>query len=347
MNPRRVLITGGAGFLGLHLAERFRRHGAAVRLLDVAPAPDWAAGLAVEHVRGDVRDPAAVASAMDGVDAVVHAAFAPPREAPAIIRSVNVEGTRTVVEMARTRGVSRVVLVSSTIVLKPRHVHPLLPNSPLTRLDHYRASRLEAERVGEEHAARGLSLAVAHPKTFVGPARVGAFALLFEAVRLGRPVPVLGAGRNRYQLLDVRDMAEGLRLLAGSRGGGVFCFGAREFGTVREDLQVLLDHARTGARLRFVPARLARVGLRAMELAGIVPLSEWHQATARGQDSMVDISRAERELGWRPARSNARALADAYEWYATTFARSGAARTTQPVPRAHRVLARLASLLPG
>ena len=336
VSPRRLLITGGAGFLGAHLANRFQGEGIQVRLLDPVGCPDWAREAGIEYVVGDTRDPAAVVAALEGVDVVVHAAFASPRQSREVIQSVNVDGTRNVCAGALARETRRCILISSTIVSKPRRIHPVFQNSPLTRLDLYRASRVEAEAIGAEYESRGLPVAIVRPKTFVGPGRLSAFAVIFEWIRLGRPVPVLGSGRNRYQLLDVRDLAEGILLLEATDVGGVFFFGARDVRTVREDLQALLDHAQTGARLRFVPGRIARLALRGMELANMVPLSEWHHMCARGEDSVVDISRAERELDWRPDRGNARALVDAYEWYAAHSTTT--APGTHPLPFAHRVL---------
>lgn len=346
MSPRRILITGGAGFLGAYLADRFRRDGVRVRLLDLAVRPNWVHEPTVEYVRGDIRNPAAVAVALEGVDTVVHAAFASPRQSSVAIRSVNVEGTRNLCAVVLARGVRRFLLISSTIVLKPRRVHPFFRNSPLTRLDLYRASRTEAEAAVTECRSRGLSTVVVRPKTFIGPGRVSAFAILFEQIRLGQAVPVLGSGRNRYQLLDVRDMAEGIRLLETTDANGAFFFGAREFRTVREDLQALLDHARTGARLQFIPGRIACMALRAMELANIAPLSEWHYMSARGEDSVVDISRAERELGWRPERSNEQALVEAYDWYVKSVTTTGTARSTHPVPLVHQALKKLSWIFP-
>jgi len=344
--PRRVLITGGVGFLGTHLARTFHREGVQVRLLDLEADRGGDPDPAVECVTGDVRDPRAVVDAVDGVDVIVHAAFASPRQPSPAMRSVNVEGTRCVCELALAQGVRRVILISSTIVTKPARVHPFLRDAPLSRLDMYRATRAEAERVAEEYRVRGLQVAVVRPKTFVGPERVGAFAIIFEWIRLGRPVLVLGNGRNRYQLLDTRDMAEGIRLLAAVDAQGLYLFGAREFHAVREDLEALLDHAGTGARLRFVPRRLARCAMRGMELAALVPLSEWHYMSAAGKDSVVDISRAEHELGWRPQRSNAQALIEAYDWYVASMAATGTARTTHPVPFVHRALKGLSWILP-
>ncbi|HUG36113.1 MAG TPA: NAD-dependent epimerase/dehydratase family protein [Candidatus Limnocylindrales bacterium] len=341
----RLLITGGGGLLGLHLTRRFRSDGIPVRLFEAAPVDGLAPG--VEAVTGDVRDVRALASALDGVDVIVHAAFASPRAPIALIERVNVEGTRAVCAAALSRGVRRLTPISSTVVHQRTPRHPLLPESPRTRVDAYRRSVLGAEAGVAEHGRRGLSVAVARPKTVFGPERVRGFAIVFEWVRRGQPVIVLGAGHNRYQLLDVRDFADGLRRLADSDAGGLFEFGAREFGTVREDLGALLAHAGTGARLRFVPGPIARAALATMELAGMVPASGWHYSSAAGADSALDVTRAERELGWRPTRSNRQTLIDAYDWYAASMGATGRAPAAHPLPLSHRVLSALATMLPG
>ena len=326
----RYLITGGAGFLGLHLSESLRAHGGAVRILDLAEAPEWARG--VEYVRGDVRNAETVAAAMEGVDAVIHAAFASPRQDRGAIESVNVEGARQVAGQALKRG-ARLVLISSTIVEQSQ-----IRNSAM---ELYRKSRAEAERVIQEHAAQGLSAAVVRPKTFLGPGRVSAFNIIFDWIRRGQAVLLMGRAQCRYQLLEIGDMAEGIRLLAGSAAAGVFFFGAREFGTLRDDLQALLDHAHTGSKLLFIPPAAARAMLRGIELARMTPPSELHYMSAWERDSVVDISRAAQELGWQPQKSNAEALCGAYDWYARSMQTQGAAASIHPLPGSHRALRKL------
>ena len=341
----RVLITGGAGFLGGHLVNRLRADGLRVRVLDTVE-PSRVSGEGIEYVHGDVRDPALLRTAVRGVDAIVHAAFASSRQSADTLQSVNVEGTRVVCATSLAEGIPRLILISSTIVVRPARRHPLFAGAPLSRLDLYRETRAEGERIAAECGQRGVSVAVARPKTFLGPNRVGAFAILFELIRRGRVVPVLGNGRNRYQLLAVGDFTDGIRRLLATDARGVFHFGARDFRTVREDLQTLVDHAGTKARLRFVPGTLARAALRAIEVIGVTPLAEWHYMSARGEDSIVDTGRAERELAWRARESNAAALVGAYDWYQATLSAGGVARTTHPVTRAHRVLERLTWMLP-
>lgn len=326
----------------MHLADQFVSEGVQVRLFDLEDCPHWAAKKNIEYVQGDVRNPDVLASALKLIDTVIHAAFASPLQSQEEIASVNVEGTKILCASALANGVKRVVLISSTIVLKPRRMHPFFSNSPLNRLDLYRSSRVHAEIIATEFRRKGLSVAIVRPKTFVGPGLVSAFAIVFDWIRRGKPVLMLGKGENRYQLLDVRDMATGICLLEASSAEGVFYFGSRNFGTIHKDLQALLNHAKSGSRLKFIPGWTSRLILRGMELTNMVPLSEWYYMSAHGKDSVFDIARAEAELDWRPARSNAQSLADTYDWYIESIAESGTARRTRPVPLTHRILKKLA-----
>ena len=335
MTLPQILITGGAGFLGAHMVKAFRDCGKTVRVLDVAPRPDWAND--VDYIQGGVCDIATVQRAAHGVDSVVHAAFASPRQSPQTLRSVNVDGTRVVYEAARDAGARRFVLISSTIVERLPRRHPFLSGSGMSRLDDYRACRAEAETWLMQQQ-NGPSVAAVRPKTFLGPGKVGAFAMMFDAIRRGDTVPVLGTGSNHYQLLDIRDMAQGVRLLEGRRDRGVFHFGAEQYGTVREDLQALIDHARTGATLRFMPAALSKMALQMIELAGLTPLSEWHYYSAAQRDGVADIRRAQQELGWHPTRSNVQALTDAYDAYTAAFSSAVGVVTTHPLPFSHKIL---------
>jgi nucleoside-diphosphate-sugar epimerase len=315
-------------------------------VFDAAPPPAWAAAPAIEYVQGDVRDRDALNRATTGADVIVHAAFASPRQRSADIRAVNLEGTANAREAARQNHVSRIVLVSSTIVTGPPRPHPFWSESPLSRLDLYRTTRIEAERMLTETPLSGSSVAVVRPQSFLGPGRLGAFGIIFELIRTGEPVPILGGGGHRYQLLGVQDLAEGIRLLTARESQGVFAFGARTFSTVRDDLQALLIRVHSGSTLRHVPAPIGRASLKAIELAGFVPLSEWHRHSAWQRDSVADCTRAEQELGWAPRLSNVDALAGAYDWYAATVQSQGSAPRTHPLPRAHAALKHLLRLLP-
>ncbi len=334
-----VAISGSAGFLGLHLSRRLVADGRDVRGLDLAPVADPGLEGRVDELRGDVRHAVDARRLVAGADVVVHAAAALPiQQSGAVIRSVNVDGTATIFAAALEAGVRRAVLISSTAVYGVPEKHPIEEDDPLVGVGHYGASKIEAERLCDAFARRGLETVIVRPKTFVGPERLGVFEILFDWIREGRRIPILGDGKNRYQLLAVEDLCDAVvRCLDAPVAGEALNVGAARFGTVREDLEALIAHAGSASRLRPVPVRPAELALRTLELARLSPLAEWHYRTAH-RDSYVSIAKARRLLGWEPRLSNAETLAKTYEWYATHRRELRAAGTTHRVPWDQRAL---------
>src|SRR5207248_9792455 len=176
-----------------------------------------------------------------GANVLIHAAAALPiRGSGREIMSVNVDGTATLLAAARDAGVSRVVYVSSTAVYGVPRTHPIAEDFPLEGVGPYGESKIACERLV---AASPLESVVIRPKTFLGPERLGVFEILFDWIRDGRRIYVLGNGENRYQLLAVEDLVDALVLAAeaDSVGGEAINVGAKEFGTVRSDLEALIE----------------------------------------------------------------------------------------------------------
>jgi nucleoside-diphosphate-sugar epimerase len=335
-------ISGGAGFLGLHLARRLLADGHDVRTLDVVPLDDAELERSVEELRGDVRDSGQVRRLVAGADVVVHAAAALPIQASrTAIRSVNVGGTENVLVAAREARVGRVVFVSSTAVYGVPEKHPIEEEDPLVGVGWYGESKIDAEGLCRVAA---VATTIVRPKTFIGPERLGVFEILFDWIREGRRIYILGKGHNRYQLLAVEDLVDAIvrAATAAEAAGGTFNVGATQFGTVREDLGALIAHAGSSSRLQPVPARVAETALRALELMRVSPLAEWHYKTAH-KDSFVDVSRAERVLGWQPRFSNREALIRTYDWYLANRGRA-AAGVTHRVPWNQQALGLLKKL---
>lgn len=324
----RVLITGGAGFFGLHMARKLLMEGHKVVLLDIAdfdlseyetlgePLPEsWRNR--VEFIRGDVRDLATVEKALDNVDVVIHAAAALPLWHPRDIFETNVNGTRIVLELSRKRGVEKVVFISSTAVYGIPEKHPIYEDDPLDGVGPYGKSKIAAEQICLSFRHRGMVVPIVRPKTFIGPGRLGVFQILFDWVERGKPIPIIGRGSNRYQLLDVDDLTEAvmkLLTLPAELVNDTFNIGAERFGTVREDVQALCDHAGTGAFVLPTPAQLAKGALMILEALKLSPLYKWVYGTA-DKDSFVAIDRAKVKLNWQPKYSNAESLCRTYDWY--------------------------------
>jgi len=313
----RYLITGGAGFLGINLARFLLGRGHEVSSLDLADFdyPDVAGRVRV--IRGDVRDRDAVDRAMAGVDVVVHAAAALPLYPREVIFSTGVEGTRQVLDAALRHGVGRVVHISSTAVYGIPERHPLYEDDPLRGVGPYGEAKVLAEEVCREYRRRGACVTILRPKSFVGPERLGIFSLLYDWAASGKGFPLPGGGENRYQLLDVEDLCEAIERAVEAdvtKANDTFNIGAREFATLREDFQAVLDRAGYGKRIVALPAAPMLAALRVLEALRLSPLYHWTYGTVTA-DSYVSVEKAARVLGFDPRFSNREALLRNFQWY--------------------------------
>jgi len=307
---RTIVVTGAAGMLGSHLTRRFLAGGHHVRGVDLRPAPGV-------EVQGDVRDAAAMARTMAGADALVHCAAALPSYPADQIRSVIVDGTRTVLTAAARARVARVVHISSTAVYGLPSVVPTTEEHPRQPVDTYSAAKATAEEVAEKLRAEGVCLPILRPKTFLGPGRMGLFSMLFEWAEEGRNFPVLGKGDVRIQMLALADLVDAVETVLDAPddvASDTYNLAAAEFGTLREDFQAVLDAAGHGKRVVATPARPALAALRLLERAHLSPVYGrlLHKLTA---DSYVSIDKARDRLGFHPRLSNRDAILDTYAWW--------------------------------
>ncbi len=312
-----VLITGGSGFLGINLVRFLLDKGVTrIRVLDLAPF-DYPERDKVECVTGDIRDREMVAQAMAGVTWVVHTAAALPLYREADILSTDIDGTRNLLEAARAAGVARFVHISSTAVYGIPDHHPLFESDPLQGVGPYGRAKIAAEEACLEARARGLCVPILRPKSFIGPERLGVFALFYDWARDGRNFPMIGSGGNRYQLLDVFDLCAAIWLCLtadAAVANDTYNIGAKVFATMKEDYQAVLDRAGFGKRIIGFPARPVIWTLRVLERLRLSPLYKWVYETAC-EDSFVSIEKAEQRLGFAPVFSNRDALVRNYEWY--------------------------------
>ncbi len=309
----RILVTGGAGFIGSHLCEALLTRGDEVVVLDafdetLYPAADKRAHLAEmapapRLVEGDVCDPAAVARALDPApDIVVHlaglAGVRPSLAEPARYLRVNVEGTSTLLEGCRRASVSRFVLASSSSVYGARSDPPFRESDPaVAPVSPYAASKRAAELVAETHARLyGAGVVSLRLFTVYGPRQRPDLAIrkFSERILRGRSIPVFGDGSTARDYTFVEDIVAGvLAAIEHARPGVIDTFNLGGRRPVRlADLLLALEDA---------------LGARAIldqqpEQPGDVPLTA------------ADTRHAEIVLGWRPRVTLEEGLARFVAW---------------------------------
>lgn len=319
MTNRRVLVTGGAGFLGAKLVETLLAEGFSVVSLDkdVTRLPP---SISLKSVVGDIRDLAIVRSAAEGCFAIIHCAAALPLHSPSEIWGVEVEGTRNVVEAAIGANVKRLIHLSSTAVYGRFEKVGQTEDGELLARSPYGLAKIKSEQIVEASRPE-LASAILRPQTIIGPGRLGLFSLLFDWAYHGRNFPILGKGMNRQQFIDVDDVITAIILclsVSTSKVSTTFNLGAKEFGSFREDIQALLDFCGHKKAVISIPQFPLVTGLLLLSKLRLSPIYPWVLETAV-RDNVVSIRRAEERLGWSPAYSNREALVRNYLWYSSNL----------------------------
>jgi dihydroflavonol-4-reductase len=315
-----TLVTGGTGFLGLHVVRALAARGDRLRLLVRRTSKlDLLSGIEFERALGDVLDSASVRGAMAGVQRVFHVAGVTSMRARDRERvfEVNVAGTRNVLEAAERAGVERVVHTSSTAAIGPAERGGTADETqPFTggRLGNtYVNSKHESELEAFRHAERGLAVVCVNPTFVLGPDDPGGGGTSNQLVRrfLLRQIPAYVGGA--LNIVDVRDVAAG-HLLADERGkvGERYILGGRNFTLDRlfTDLSRISGVPPPPLRL---PGQLTLLGVEALSRAGL-PIPTSPDEVRSGLEWWTYRSdKAERELGLE-ARPHEVTLEDAVRW---------------------------------
>jgi nucleoside-diphosphate-sugar epimerase len=313
----KYLITGGAGFLGINLVRYLHSKGHEITSLDIVEFDYPDMNDKIKIITGDIRDKQKVKEAISGQDIVVHTAAALPLYKPEDIYSTDIDGTRNLLEVAYENKIKRFIHISSTAVYGIPDHHPLLENDKLDGVGPYGKAKILAEEECIKYRGKGMCVPILRPKSFIGPERLGVFDLLFDWAQDGKGFPMIGNGKNRYQLLDVEDLCEAIYLtstLDEKIANDNFNIGAKEFTTMREDYQAVLDYAGFGKKIVGLPEKPIIYTLKFLEALKLSPLYKWVYETA-SKDSFVSIEKAEKVLGYKPKFSNKDALLRNYKWY--------------------------------
>ncbi|MFP7753244.1 NAD-dependent epimerase/dehydratase family protein [Thermodesulfobacteriota bacterium B35] len=320
----KILVTGGTGFTGKALVRRLLDEGHQVVALD------YQEGLKTEELRqwgaevviGTVTDRAVVERCMDGIEIVHHlaAAFRELDVPHAYYDEVNIGGTRICLEEAKKAGVKKFIYCSTCGVHGNVDNPPADENAPINAADYYQQTKYRAEPVVLEFHRNGLPSVILRPAAIYGPGDPERFFMIFKRVNRGT-FPMFGSGRTLYHPLYIDHLVDAF-LLAQQEGvgdGEAYLIADEEYVTI-EDL------VRRTARALGVDVKIPHFPILPLVIAGHVcekackpfkikpPIFprrvDWFR-----QNRAFDISKAKRELGYRPDISLDEGLRRTADWY--------------------------------
>jgi UDP-glucose 4-epimerase len=296
MKNSRVLVTGGAGFIGSRLVDRLLREGHEVTVLDNLLAgtaenlEEHLSSISLHMIKGDVRNSRAVKEAVRGASAVFHLAALVDVplsvENPVLTNDVNVRGTLSMLEASFAENVDRFIYISSSAVYGEARYLPINEEHPTAPLSPYGVSKLAAENYCRNyHEIHGLETCCLRLFNVYGPRQhansySGVISTFIRKIRSGESPVVYGDGKQTRDFIHLDDVIDACMLAMKSprTDGGTFNVGTGKPTTIRELADVIT------------------------ELSGKTSLKPVYKKPRKGdvKNSYADINRARKSLNFKP-----------------------------------------------
>lgn len=317
------IIFGGNGFVGRYTAQILLDAGESVVVCDLAKDESLPIYQKAQFLRVDITDRAAVAQVPIGPNDVVYNLAARMLH-PIILRkaryeyfySVDYHGAVHIIEAMERAGCNQLVQFSTDMVYGPLQTPPPVKvDHPRVPIGEYSASKKALEDYCIAKRATGLKVSIFRPRLITGPGRVGILGSLFRLIRRSLPVPLIGTGANRYQMVSVFDCASAA--VASARKNvvnGEFNLGSADPPTVRNLLKELITQAGSKSVLVPTPASPLKGILRTLDRINL-PLLVPEQFEIADHDYVVDIEPTIRMLDWKPLHSDQKMMLEAYQRY--------------------------------
>lgn len=317
------IIVGGCGFVGSVLLRRLVETGKRVMVIDLVPP---AAPLAeVAYLLADIRDQDALMRLVGKCPKgawVVHLAARQYQDAiPKIGRQewfsdTNVDGAMNVCRFAVRLDAGGLVWFSTDMVYGLPRATPVTESHELRPIGEYGTSKVRMEKcVGDFAREQNLPLTVFRPRLIAGKGRLGVFTKLFYLIDKNLPLPLIGNGRNFYQMVSVDDCASAVLCALDKKcPSAVYNLGSLPTMCVYDLMRAFCDAVQSRSRIIPTPAMLVRGGLRVMSLLGVELLyPEQYQLADR--NFIVSIEKAQAELDWHPQKDDLKLMIDAYNYW--------------------------------
>ncbi|HBR96483.1 MAG TPA: NAD(P)-dependent oxidoreductase [Gammaproteobacteria bacterium] len=319
------IITGGDGFLGTELTRKLVKAGEKVVICDIKQT--LASGIyenkeLVTFIKLDVTQPNAFEQ-LDIADDDVIYHFAARLLMPILPRSQRKDafwqdlyvGTDNLLNHMEKNGLKRLVYFTTDMVYGHTVHHPRFEDHPRAPLGPYGNAKYQSELLCEKFRERGINITIFRPRLIIGPGRLGILEKLFKAVDRNLPVPTIGSGKNFYQFISVSDCANAC--IAAVKAGipsDTYNLGSQNPPTVNALLKKLIDEAGSRSFLLPTPAPLVKLALGFFDRIG-APIMDPEQYMIADETCVLDVSKAEKDLGWVPEDDDVSMLLQAYRSY--------------------------------
>lgn len=312
--PKTYLVTGGAGFFGSILKRILLERGHRVVSIDLEPDPFVHPSFTA--FRGDINDSVLMdrifsENAFDGIFHLAALLAHVKKDLPNLWHA-NVDGTANVLKFAERYGVEHLAFTSSNCLWAKNFDTLVTEDEPPAPVEIYGRSKLEGEKI--LLASDKVKSVIFRCPTIMDEGRLGLLGILFAFIDENRRLWVVGDGRNRYQFIYAKDLADACIRAMDYGQPDVFNIGSDNVRTFNEVYQYVIDAGHSGSRIAHLPKAPAVLGMKVCFALGLSPLGPY-QYKMITSSFVFDTSKIKRKLNWRPTKTNEEMMLAAYDYY--------------------------------
>ena len=317
----RWILIGGAGLTGLKIAEDLIDHNVPNSKIIIADLKDSLkkVNINVKKVYSDISKNLLPRFEKD--DIIIHLAArqyhldVPKKNKLSWFREVNVTGTQNIINHCLKYKVKGLIFFSTDMVYGIPNFVPLTTNHPKNPIGPYGQSKLEAEELCFLARKKGLSITILRPRLIMGKGRLGIMKKLFKSIFNNMSVPLIGNGKNCYQMVSVKDCSEATILSVKNKIPNFeLNLGSHAGPDVKTLLNLLIKKVNSKSIIMPLPALPLKIVLHILEIIGL-PLLHKEQYKIADKNYIVDISDTYSKIGWKPKLSDKDMIIEAYNYW--------------------------------
>ncbi len=313
----RLLVTGGSGFFGGILKRRLLAEGHSVTNIDLVADTDSHSNLV--SCQGDIRNAQLLNNLFSAgkFDAVFHCAamLAHDTTSSQDLWTSNVDGTRRLAEECQNAGTRSFIFISTNCLWGRNLGKDVAEDEEPAPVEIYGRSKLEAEKILQQFP--GLDVVIIRSPTIIDAGRLGLLAILFEFIKDGKRVWVVGDGSNRYQFIYAQDLATACLQSLRYNGSDLFHIGSDNVVSLRQVYEAVIADAGTKSRVSQLPKGPTIAAMKLAHALRVSPLGPYHYRMI-AEHFVFDTRRIRERLGWQPTLTNQEMMIEAYRYYAAS-----------------------------
>lgn len=311
---KTYLITGGAGFFGSVLKHILLDSGHKVISIDLESDSTQR-----EHFiayQGDINDDNLMEKifSQNKFDGIFHLAALlahVKKDLPKLWQS-NVDGTKNVLRFAEKFGVEHIVFTSSNCLWAKNFDDLVSEEEPPNPIEIYGKSKLEGEKILLD--SRKVKSVILRCPTIMDEGRLGLLGILFAFIDENRKVWMVGDGKNRYQFIYAKDLADACLKGIEYKETDIFNVGADNVKTFNEVYEYVIKVSDSRSKIVHLPKGIMVLGMKLCFALGISPLGPY-QYKMIASNFVFDTTKIKSKLGWKPTKNNEEMLLVAYKYY--------------------------------